>query len=123
MTTKPTIPVVTVGITRHTAVLSADLFAGTPYYLAAVLDLTESPKAHQYSPQNLGTVLHALFPRARALVCGTAVGEEILEEIKPVWEGYVNGMLREEGGGSSCWAAVSHLFSFLVRRAEVSDRC
>jgi hypothetical protein len=70
---KPVATVV-VGIHRSTAVSSHELFAQSnaahptqrPYSLAAVVDFVESPQPFQFSPHNLGMVLHATFPRPQA---------------------------------------------------------
>lgn len=111
MAASDSIPVVLIGVTRHTALFAQNAFVGTSYRVAAVLDSTESPKPYQYSVANLGVVLHALHPRPRVLVTGTAVGGEMLEEIDGVWREYVEGALREEAdrgkGKATCWVAVS----------------
>ncbi len=68
------VPIVAVGCYRDVATSTESAFSGTPYRIAAVLDLYDSPKAFTYSAQNLGTVLHTLNPRPK--VCDT--GEELL---------------------------------------------
>jgi hypothetical protein len=90
-----TIPVVVIGVHRSAAVELTNVFAGTSYYLAAVLDLYESPKNYQYSAQNLGAVLHSIYPRPQILISGTAV-ERIVPEVRQVWQEYVNGILKTE---------------------------
>jgi hypothetical protein len=87
------VPAVIIGVHRSTAIASSAAFEGTPYQLVAVLDLFESPGQYQYNPQNLGAVLHALHPRPRILITGTAVGQ-IVPEVKAVWEEYVEKVLR-----------------------------
>ena len=89
------IPALIIGVHRLTAIASAAAFVGTPYHLVAVLDLFESPEQYQYSAQNLGTVLHALYPRPRILISGTAV-EKIVPEIRAVWKRYVEEILEKE---------------------------
>ena len=89
------IPAVIIGVHRSTAIASSAAFEGTPYKLVAVLDLFESQGDYQYSPQNLGAVLHALHPRPRILITGTAV-ERIVPEVRAVWEGYVEKTLKAE---------------------------
>ncbi|KAF2170730.1 hypothetical protein M409DRAFT_18702 [Zasmidium cellare ATCC 36951] len=103
MSTLPTIPAVLIGITRTTALSSSiDLFTGTPYSIAAVLDLHEAPEKYQFSLSNLGTVLYALHPRPRILGTGTAIEAEMVEEIESVWGEHVG---RVEG--RCCWVALS----------------
>jgi hypothetical protein len=86
---------VIIGVHRSTAVASSAAFDGTSYRLAAILDLFESPEQYQYNAQNLGAVLHALHPRPRILITGTAV-ERIVPEVKAVWQEYVSQMLKAE---------------------------
>lgn len=104
------IPAVIIGVHRSTAVETAAIFEGTPYQVAAVLDLHESPEQHQYNPQNLGTVLHALHPRPRILVSGTAV-ERIVPDVRAVWDEYVAKMLRAENDDKrAVYVAVSRCY-------------
>jgi hypothetical protein len=102
------IPVIVIGVNRSTAVQTASIFDNTPYYVAAIVDLNESPEQYQYSTQNLGTVLHALYPRPRVLVTGTAV-ERIVPGARKVWDEYVEGTLRVEDidGGKAVYVPVS----------------
>ncbi|KAK3648233.1 hypothetical protein LTR56_007645 [Elasticomyces elasticus] len=102
----PSIPLIAIGITRPHALATSTALTGSPYHLAAVLDLTETPSAYQFSPQNLGAVLWALHPRPLGLVTGTAVSSQDLEGIKPVWEEYVRDAL-EVDGGKGCWVKLS----------------
>ena len=88
MTLDNQVSAVIIGVHRSTAVASSAAFVGTPYQLVAVLDLLESPEQYQYNPQNLGAVLHALHPRPRILITGTAV-ERIVPDVKAAWEEYV----------------------------------
>jgi hypothetical protein len=89
------IPAVIIGVHRSTAIASSAAFQGTPYHLGAVLDLFESPEDYQYSSRNLGAVLHALHPRPRILITGTAV-EKIVPEVNAVWEQYVEKTLKSD---------------------------
>ena len=89
------ISAVIIGVHRSTAIESSAAFNDTPYRLTAVLDLHESPERYQYSPQNLGTVLHSIHPRPRILITGTAV-ERIVPEARVVWEEYVEKTLKVE---------------------------
>jgi len=100
--TPPSIPIVAIGKTRATALQLSSIFAAksTPYYLAAVLDMTESPKEYRFSDQNLGAVLWTLNPRLRAVVCGTAIGEDLLMGIERVWNEYAKDILRKEREGA-----------------------
>lgn len=98
------IPIVVIGVTRETALQISDFFTGTSYQLAAILDLTESPKPYQYSPHNLGVTLHTLVPRPKVLVTGTAITPEIVAEIETVWKEYYETALR---GEKSRWVVVS----------------
>ncbi|KAK5747123.1 hypothetical protein LTR17_000256 [Elasticomyces elasticus] len=112
MVTQPptSIPIVAIGITRSHALATSTALTGTPYHLAAVLDLSESPPPYQFSPQNLGAVLWALHPRLLGLVTGTAVSRKDLEGIKPVWEEYVQDALEVSDTGvrgRGCWIALS----------------
>ncbi|KXT10394.1 hypothetical protein AC579_1200 [Pseudocercospora musae] len=100
------IAVVAIGMTRHTALQISSIFDNTPYYVAAVLDFAEAPEQYRFSPQNLGAVLYSLKPRPRALVTGTAVDEETVRSIEPVWEDY-KARLGQDGIRRSCWVALS----------------
>lgn len=51
-------------------------------------------------------VLHAMYSRTKRLITGTAVGHDMLEQIKPVWEGYVKHAIHKEGLGGHCWVKV-----------------
>ena len=93
---QPSILIVAIGVTRKTAVQTTKILEGTPYKVVGVLDQTESPEAYQYSPHNLGTLLHTLHPRPQALVAGTAVFR-LVPEIQATWNDYVKWS-REHGG-------------------------
>lgn len=95
MTLNNQVSAIIIGVHRSTAVASSAAFEGTPYQLVAVLDLFESPEQYQYSPQNFGVILHALHPRPRILITGTAV-ERIVPEVKAVWDEYVDKILKVE---------------------------
>jgi hypothetical protein len=95
MSTTTLVPAVIIGVHRSTAIASSAAFEGTPYQLVAVLDLFDSPEQYQYNAQNLGAVLHALHPRPRILITGTAV-QRIVPEVKAVWEEYVEKVLQAE---------------------------
>ena len=89
MSLQPIIPVVALGVYRHVAATTVDLFAGTPYTMAAILDLNSEPAAFQYTPHNFGVVLQALIPRPQVFVTGARISEEMTRESIGVWEDYV----------------------------------
>ena len=97
MSQSQSIPAIVIGVHRSTAIKTADVFEGTPYHVAAVLDLTESPSRYQYTQQNLGAVLYALHPRPQIMITGTAVAN-IVPEVQSVWDEYVHQALKPEAG-------------------------
>lgn len=94
---QPSIPLVLIGVTRHTSLASSAILAGTPYYAIAALDKTESPSPYQFSSHNLGVLLHTLHPRPQGVVTGTAVSKDILDAVSKAWEEYSVGVLQKEG--------------------------
>ncbi|KAK4542050.1 hypothetical protein LTR36_007081 [Oleoguttula mirabilis] len=107
---RPPIPVVLVGITRHTALSTSSIVVGTPYHAVAALDLTESPPAYHFSSQNLGVVLHTLYPRPRAVITGTGVSEEVMAAVGEAWKEYSEGVLEKEGLKGE-WVALSEWYA------------
>ena len=91
------IPTVIVGIHRATAIDTTAILDGTPFYIAAIMDLHESPLQYQHTPHNLGAVLHALYPRPKVLVTGTAV-QSYVADTRKVWQEYVEKTLKAEEG-------------------------
>ena len=83
------ISVVGLGVYRHVAVSTDTTFEGTPYRMAAVLDLTNDTETFRYTPHNLGAVLHTLVPRPQVFVTGAAISEAMTNESIAVWEGFV----------------------------------
>lgn len=106
-TRAPTIPLITIGITRAVAISVSKALSGTPYYVAAALDQTESPAPYQFTAHNLVLILHALHPRPRAIVTGTAVDEEVMAAVEGAWEEYRKGVLETEQDSRGVWVAVS----------------
>jgi hypothetical protein len=107
------IPLVLIGVTRHTALASANALQALNrpnYQVVACLDSTESPKAFQFSPHNLGVVLHTLYPRPQGLVTGTAVTDDVLGDIAEVWDAYVRDVVESEGLNGACWVKVRSIF-------------
>lgn len=104
--TQPAIHAVAIGINRSVAETTVELFRGTPYVVAAVLDKAESPEALQYSPHNLAVVLNALYPRPRILVTGTAVPDDMLPAVEEAWSEYVERWQVDDG----LWVAMSKKF-------------
>jgi len=115
MSSRPTIPLVLIGVTRTTALHTANAFAGTPYYVSAALDKTESPVAYQLSNHNLSVVLHASHPRPRGIITGTAVTGDELRLVERAWEEYKDGILvsRNQTG---VWVAISPLYYVYTER-------
>ncbi|KAK4565776.1 hypothetical protein LTR86_003625 [Recurvomyces mirabilis] len=106
------IPIIAIGKTRATALALSSFFSApgkeTPYYLAAVLDMTESPEEYQFSAKNFGAALWAMHPRPRAVVCGLAVGEEFLGVVEGVWGEFVReALLDGEGEGKGSGGVVA----------------
>ena len=93
--TQKSVPLVLIGGHRSVAISTQEFLKDTPYTVAAVLDVFDAADDHKYSAQNLSAVLHALHPRPRVLVTGTAL-EHLVPEVRQVWERYVQ-MLRAEG--------------------------
>lgn len=103
------VPLVTIGVNRNTALETHQALINLDranYHVVACLDFVNSPEAYRFSPQNLGVVLHALYPRPKGLVTGTAVGSEELESIKQIWDAYVENTIVKEQLGGHCWVAV-----------------
>lgn len=105
-----TVPIVTIGVNRDTALASERALINLDranYPVVACLDFVNSPEPYRFSPQNLGVVLHALYPRPKGLITGTAVEDKELEAIKQVWNAYVETVIVKENLGGHCWVAVS----------------
>ena len=104
------VPLVAIGVNRSVASVTSDALKNlnrSNYPLVACLDMNESPKEYQFSAHNLGVVLHAIYPRPKGLITGTAVSDEMLEQIRVVWENYVVEVIDKEGLGGHCWVQVS----------------
>ena len=86
------IPVVALGCYRDVAEKTNSIFVGTPYYIAAILDLYNSPAAYAYSKQNLGAALHALSPRPKVFITGAGITPEMSEEAIGVWNEYLRNV-------------------------------
>ena len=97
---------VLIGGYRGVALSTANELKGTPYQISAALDVMDSPDEYKYSAQNLGAVLHALHPRPRVLVTGTAL-ERIVPEVRPVWEKYVEALRAESNDDKVLYVPVS----------------
>ena len=93
---EPVISIVAIGVTRETALQPSQIFKRTPYHIVAVLDQTESPRVYQYNPQNLGLLLHTLYPRPQALVAGTAISR-LVPNIQATWDEYVRWSREQDG--------------------------
>jgi hypothetical protein len=107
----PIIPIIVLGVTRSTALKTSSIFPSDELYrVVAALDRTDSPAEYQASPHNLGVVLRTLHPRPRALITGTAVSAEMLDGFRPVWDGYVRDVLRQEDDTRGVWVKVSSHF-------------
>lgn len=103
------VPIVAIGVNRGTALAVSDALKAldrSNYPLVACLDMHESPEEYQFSAHNLGAVLHALHPRPKGLITGTAVGDEMLEQINVVWQKYVDDVIVKEHLGGHCWVKV-----------------
>ena len=88
MPSKP-MPVVALGCYRDVAETTNSIFAGTLYYIAAVLDLYSSPPPFAYTKQTLGATLHTLSPRPKVFITGAGITPEMSAEAIGVWEEYV----------------------------------
>ncbi|KAL4958083.1 hypothetical protein BDW69DRAFT_126937 [Aspergillus filifer] len=102
-TTNPTsqnqnpIPIVFFGYKRFVAIkFMPPLFSGTPYVMTSSLDQVSSREEFRYTPHNLGVVLETLHPRPRALIIGIAIDPKFCEEMRVVWESYVENVLNVE---------------------------
>ncbi len=103
------VPVVAIGVNRDTAILTSSALQAlnrSNYPLVACLDCKSTPEPYNFSLQNLGAVLYALYPRPKALVTGTAVSTASLAEIEKVWEEYVERVIAGEKLGGHCWVQV-----------------
>ena len=104
------VPLLAIGVNRSVASVTSDALKNlnrSNYPLVACLDMNESPKEYQFSAHNLGAVLHASYPRLKGLITGTAVSDEMLEQVRVVWEKYVADVINKEGLGGHCWVQVS----------------
>lgn len=88
MTTETPITAVLIGSHRSTADKQDESFAGTPYKVVAILDMSESLEGLQYSAQNLAILLNALHPPPRILITGTAVPDSKLPDIQTIWNDF-----------------------------------
>ena len=94
--TTSAISVVALGCYRDVAETTNTIFTGTPYRIAAVLDLYNSPPAYTYNKQNLGATLHTLSPRPQVFITGAGITPEMSEEAIGVWNEYLKNVgLRE----------------------------
>lgn len=109
-----TIPIVALGVYRHVAATIDPLFLSTPFRMAAILDLKSQPAAFQYSPLNLGTVLHTLHPSPKIFITGAAISAEMTRESVSVWEAYV----KESGSERHLLINVSFFFLAIPLRNE-----
>lgn len=105
-----TIPIVALGVDGRIAATMDPLFLSTPFKLAAILDLKTQPAAFQYSPHNLGTVLHTLHPSPKVFMTGPAVSAEMTRESVSVWEAYV----KESGSEGHLLINVSIFFAIYL---------
>lgn len=87
---------VALGCYRGVAESTNKIFAGTPYRIAAVLDLYDSPPAFTYTKQNLGVTLHTLSPRPKVFVTGAGITPGMSEEAIMVWKAYVKNVGLED---------------------------
>lgn len=112
---------VAIGVNRSVALSTGPLFSASnaahpnsrPYRCAAVLDFVETAEPYRFSGHNLGAVLHNLHPRPQALITGTAVSEDVVKELEPVWGAYVRDVIKKEAAesedswsktdGKTCW--------------------
>lgn len=83
------INVVGLGVYRHVAATMDATFVGTPYRMAAILDLKGEPEAFRYNEHNLGVVLHTIQPRPQVFVTGAAITQAMTQESIAVWKEYV----------------------------------
>ena len=91
------VPLVVIGYGRKNGVkFMPELFEKTPYTMTAFLGLVETKNPYLYTPYNLATVLHNLYPRPRALIIGIAIDRSYLAEMENAWSEYVQDVLKEE---------------------------
>ena len=79
-----TISVVALSVYRHVAASK-----GGPYRVAAILDPMSEPPAFNYSPHNLGVVVHILHLRPQVFVTGAAIAPAMTNESIKTWKTYV----------------------------------
>ena len=86
---QPGISIVALGVYRHVAATMSTTFQGTPFHMAAILDLMSEPQVFNYNSHNLGVVLHTLEPRPQVFITGAAITESMTNESIRVWDEYV----------------------------------
>ena len=89
------IPLDTIGVHCRGAISTVGALNGTPFYVAGVIKLEESPPVFQHTPHNLGAVLYPLRSRLRVLVTVNALAR-IVTEAKKLWEETVEKALGVE---------------------------
>ncbi|KAJ6607584.1 putative methyltransferase-domain-containing protein [Mycena sp. CBHHK59/15] len=96
MAQNPVIPVVGLGLYRHVAASMSTHSERTPYRMAAIVDLTSEPGTFNYTPHNLGVVLHTMDLHPKVFVSGTAISPEMMAESIHMFKEYVKNTGEEE---------------------------
>lgn len=86
------INIVALGVYRHVAASMETMFQGTPYHLAAIIDLKSQPEVFTYTAHNLGVLLHCLEPRPQVFITGLMISKDMTKEAADVWEKYLGDL-------------------------------
>jgi hypothetical protein len=111
---QPGIGIIALGVYRHVAATMSTTFDGTPFYMAAILDLMSEPHAFNYNPHNLGVVLHTVEPRPQVFITGAAISEGMTTESIAVWNDYVEKL----GVKNTLVINVNPLFALPVSKCD-----